>query len=150
MSDINISDYTENLLNTNSEDFSLSLIKLACEEGKVEKLRLLNNYSELQTAKVLKAALKKVVKSFEKLAKDSCKQYISDMAQGINKCDSIVNVKTYNICANFYKKQYDEVADIIKEYYCYMFRGNLFLALFAERPYSEYYDYRKEKPEVHE
>lgn len=151
MSGVNISDYAEKFLNTEDmKDFSQALIKIACDGGPVEKLQLLNNYGELRAAKVLKTALKKIVKSFKAAAKQACDKYISDIVTGINSGDTVVNIKTYETCARFFEKQYDEVADVIKEYYCYMFKGNLFTALFGERPYSEYYDYRKEKPADHE
>ena len=99
----------------NKEKFINAVIDYALSGEHVSK-RLIGSYEEYSVAKNLKAVNKKLYKGFIKLSDSCVAEYVSKLETGIDDLKLLFMAKTYNYCANFYKVEYDNVVDTMKEF----------------------------------
>ena len=73
------------------------------------------------------------------------KTYAKDIMADEQKLEMLMSMKQFEICYNYYKKEYEIAKDMLSEYRAYLFSGHIFdqLVLNNVRPDDECVDYRK-------
>ena len=120
------------------------LVKKALK-GKQSDFEFIRTYEMCKVARYYKISVKKVSKVFKTLYKKLMKTYAKDIMADEQKLEMLMSMKQFEICYDYYKKEYELAKDMLSEYHAYLTSGHIFdqLVLNCVRPDDECVDYRK-------
>ena len=126
------------------KEFFGELVKKALG-GKQSDFEFIRTYEMCKVARYYKISTKRVSKAFKALYKKLMKTYAKDILTGEQKLEMLMSMKQFEICYEYYKKEYELAKDMLSEYRAYLFSGRIFdqLVLNGVRPDDECVDYRK-------
>ena len=120
------------------------LVKKALK-GKQSDFEFIRTYEACKTARYYKISVKKVSKTFKTLYKKLMKTYAKDILTDEQKLEMLMSMKQFEICYDYYKKEYELAKDMLSEYCAYLTSGHIFdqLVLNSVRSDDDCVDYRK-------
>ena len=120
------------------------LVKKALE-GKHSDFEFIRTYETCKVARYYKISVKKVSKVFKTLYKKLMKTYAKDIMADEQKLEMLMSMKQFEICYDYYKKEYEIAKDMLSEYRAYLTSGHIFdqLVCNAIRSDDDCVDYRK-------
>ena len=120
------------------------LVKKALK-GKQSDFEFIRTYEMCKVAKYYKISVKRVYKTFKVLYKKLMKTYAKDILTGEQKLEMLMSMKQFEICYDYYKKEYELAKDMLSEYRAYLSSGHIFdqLVLNDVRSDEECVDYRE-------
>ena len=126
------------------KEFFDELVKKALK-GKQSDFEFIRTYEMYKVARYYKTSTKRVSKAFKILYKKLMKTYAKDILTGEQQLEMLMSMKHFEICYDYYKKEYKLAKDMLSEYHAYLASGHIFdqLVLNSIRPDDECVDYRK-------
>ena len=126
------------------KEFFNELVKKALG-GKQSDFEFIRTYEMCKVARYYKISVKRVYKTFKTLYKKLMKTYAKDILTGEQKLEMLMSMKQFEICYNYYKKEYELAKDMLSEYRAYLSSGHIFdqLVLNDIRSDDECVDYRE-------
>ena len=120
------------------------LVKKALK-GKQSDFEFIRTYEMCKVARYYKISVKRVYKTFKTLYKKLMKTYAKDILTGEQKLEMLMSMKQFEICYDYYKKEYELAKDMLSEYRAYLSSGHIFdqLVLNGVRSDDECVDYRE-------
>ena len=120
------------------------LVKKALK-GKQSDFEFIRTYEMCKVARHYKISVKRVYKTFKTLYKKLMKTYAKDILTGEQKLEMLMSMKQFEICYNYYRKEYEIAKDMLHEYRSYLFSGHIFdqLVLNGVRSDDDCVDYRE-------
>ena len=120
------------------------LVKKALE-GKHSDFEFIRTYETCKVARYYKIGVKRVYKTFKTLYKKLMKTYAKDIMADEQKLEMLMSMKQFEICYDYYKKEYELAKDMLSEYRAYLTSGHIFdqLVCNAIRSDDDCVDYRK-------
>ena len=120
------------------------LVKKALE-GKQSDFEFIRTYEMCKVARYYKISVKRVSKVFKTLYKKLMKTYAKDIMTDGQKLEMLMSMKQFEICYNYYKKEYELAKDMLDEYYVYLTSGHIFdqLIMNGVRSDDDCVDYRE-------
>ena len=120
------------------------LVKKALK-GKQSDFEFIRTYEMCKTARLYKISVKRVFKAFKTLYKKLMKTYAKDIMADEQKLEMLMSMKQFEICYDYYKKEYELAKDMLSEYHAYLSSGHIFdqLVLNGVRSDDECVDYRE-------
>ena len=120
------------------------LVKKALK-GKQSDFEFIRTYEMCKVARYYKISVKRVYKTFKTLYKKLMKTYAKDILTGEQKLEMLMSMKQFEICYEYYKKEYELAKDMLSEYRAYLSSGHIFdqLVLNDVRSDDECVDYRE-------
>ena len=120
------------------------LVKKALK-GKQSDFEFIRTYETCKVARYYKISVKKVSKVFKTLYKKLMKTYAKDIMADEQKLEMLISMKQFEICYDYYKKEYELAKDMLSEYRAYLTSGHIFdqLVCNAIRSDDDCVDYRK-------
>ena len=120
------------------------LVKKALK-GKQSDFEFIRTYEMCKVARYYKISVKKVSKVFKTLYKKLMKTYAEDIMADEQKLEMLMSMKQFEICYDYYKKEYELAKDMLSEYRAYLTSGHIFdqLVCNAIRSDDDCVDYRK-------
>ena len=120
------------------------LVKKALK-GKQSDFEFIRTYEMCKVARYYKINVKRVSKTFKTLYKKLMKTYAKDILTGEQKLEMLMSMKQFEICYNYYRKEYEIAKDMLQEYRSYLFSGHIFdqLVLNGVRSDDDCVDYRE-------
>ena len=122
------------------------LVKKALK-GKQSDFEFIRTYEMCKTARYYKISVKRVYKTFKTLYKKLMKTYAKDIMADEQKLEMLMSMKQFEICYDYYKKEYELAKDMLDEYYAYLTSGHIFDQLIMNdvRSDDDCVDYRDRK-----
>lgn len=113
--------------------------------GKQSDFEFIRTYEMCKTARYYKISVKRVSKTFKILYKKLMKTYAKDILIDEQKLEMLMSMKQFEICYDYYKKEYEIAKDMLHEYRAYLFGGHIFkqLVLNDIRSDDDCVDYRE-------
>ena len=131
------------MMNDNGLELAEQLIKRA-KEGDHSKFEFIRSLEEYFAARMIKKALKKVVKSFSTPRNNLYTAYIKDIEEGINDLNVILAFSELEQVIKFYDDEIGIVSDMIDEYVSYVHSGHIWDTLVGNyRKEEDLVDHRK-------
>ena len=126
------------------KEFFGELVKKALA-GKQSDFEFIRTYEMCKVARYYKISVKRVSKTFKTLYKKLMKTYAKDILTGEQKLEMLMSMKQFEICYEYYKKEYELAKDMLSEYRAYLSSGHIFdqLVLNSVRSDDECVDYRE-------
>ena len=120
------------------------LVKKALK-GKQSDFEFIRTYEMCKVARYYKISVKRVSKTFKTLYKKLMKTYAKDILTGEQKLEMLMSMKQFEICYDYYKKEYELAKDMLSEYRAYLSSGHIFdqLVLNNVRSDDDCVDYRE-------
>lgn len=120
------------------------LVKKALK-GKQSDFEFIRTYEMCKVARCYKISVKRVSKTFKTLYKKLMKTYAKDILTDEQKLEMLMSMKQFEICRDYYKKEYEIAKDMLSEYRAYLTSGHIFdqLVCNAIRSDDDCVDYRK-------
>ena len=120
------------------------LVKKALK-GKQSDFEFIRTYEMCKVARYYKISVKRVYKTFKTLYKKLMKTYAKDILTGEQKLEMLMSMKQFEICYDYYKKEYELAKDMLSEYRAYLSSGHIFdqLVLNGVRSDDDCVDYRE-------
>ena len=120
------------------------LVKKALK-GKQSDFEFIRTYEMCKVVRYYKISVKRVYKTFKTLYKKLMKTYAKDILTGEQKLEMLMSMKQFEICYDYYKKEYELAKDMLSEYRAYLSSGHIFdqLVLNDIRSDDECVDYRE-------
>ena len=133
----------EDLSKKTTDELFQDLI-LKALEGKQSDFEFIRTYDGLQVAKLYKRGVKRVVKVFNSLKKSLLHDYLHQVMTDEQSIESLMAIKQFEKCAQFYKNEFKVAKDMISEFKTYVFSGHILQTILGgTRPDRECVDYRK-------
>ena len=101
------------------------LVKKALR-GKHSDFEFIRTYEMCKAARLYKTSIKTVYKTFKTLYKKLMKTYAEDIMADEQKLEMLMSMKQFEICYDYYKKEYELAKDMLDEYYAYLTSGHIF------------------------
>ena len=126
------------------EKFFKAVVKKALS-GKHSDFEFIRTYEDCKTARLYKSSVKRLSKVFKNLYKELMKTYAKDIMTDEQKLEMLMSMKQFEICYEYYKKEYELAKDMLSEYRAYLSSGHIFdqLVLNDVRSDDECVDYRE-------
>ena len=120
------------------------LVKKALK-GKQSDFEFIRTYETCKVARYYKISVKRVSKVFKTLYKKLMKTYAKDIMTDEQKLEMLMSMKQFEICYDYYKKEYELAKDMLSEYRAYLTSGHIFdqLIMNGVRSDDDCVDYRK-------
>ena len=118
--------------NTELEKISQQLINTALA-GKHRKFELITNFKVLLSARLILKANKKIVNGFATVVNNLFDNYITNMTNGIDDLQLLIDAKSMITCTEFYQEECRILRRSISEYLAYLSNGGFIPALFGSR-----------------
>ena len=120
------------------------LVKKALK-GKQSDFEFIRTYEMCKVARYYKISVKRIYKTFKTLYKKLMKTYAKDILTDEQKLEMLMSMKQFEICYDYYKKEYELAKDMLSEYRAYLSSGHIFdqLVLNSVRSDDECVDYRE-------
>ena len=101
------------------------LVKKALR-GKHSDFEFIRTYEMCKAARLYKTSIKTVYKTFKTLYKKLMKTHAEDIMADEQKLEMLMSMKQFEICYDYYKKEYELAKDMLDEYYSYLTSGHIF------------------------
>ena len=120
------------------------LVKKALK-GKQSDFEFIRTYETCKVARYYKISVKRVSKVFKTLYKKLMKTYAKDIMTDEQKLEMLMSMKQFEICYDYYKKEYELAKGMLSEYRAYLTSGHIFdqLVMNGVRSEDDCVDYRK-------
>ena len=114
-------------------------------DGKHSDFIFIKNYEMFKVARSYRIGTKRVFKVFKSVCKNLLKTYAKDVLTDEQKIDMLMAIKRFEMCYNYYKKEYTIAKDMLQEYRTYVFSGHVLdqFVFNNVRPDDDCIDYRK-------
>lgn len=135
---------TEKTELTEDEKFFEAIVKKALS-GKHSDFEFIMTYEACETARLYKISVKRLSKVFKTLYKKSMKTYAKDILTDEQKLETLMSMKQFKICHDYFEKEREIAKDMLDEYYAYLTSGHIFdqLVMNSVRSDDDCVDYRK-------
>lgn len=135
---------TEKTELTEDEKFFEAIVKKALS-GKHSDFEFIRTYEACETARLYKISVKRLSKVFKNLYKKSMKTYAKDIMTDEQKLETLMSMKQFKICHDYFEKECEIAKDMLDEYYAYLTSGHIFdqLVMNGVRSDDDCVDYRK-------
>ena len=135
---------TEKTELTEDEKFFEAVVKKALS-GKHSDFEFIKTYEACETARLYKISVKRLSKVFKTLYKKSMKTYAKDIMTDEQKLETLMSMKQFKICHDYFEKEREIAKDMLDEYYAYLTGGHIFdqLIMNGVRSDDDCVDYRK-------
>ena len=135
---------TEKTELTEDEKFFEAVVKKALS-GKHSDFEFIKTYEACETARLYKISVKRLSKVFKTLYKKSMKTYAKDIMTDEQKLETLMSMKQFKICHDYFEKEREIAKDMLDEYYAYLTGGHIFdqLVMNGVRSDDDCVDYRK-------
>ena len=135
---------TEKTELTEDEKFFEAIVKKALS-GKHSNFEFIRTYEACETARLYKISVKRLSKVFKNLYKKSMKTYAKDIMTDEQKLETLMSMKQFKICHEYFEKEREIAKDMLSEYYAYLTSGHIFdqLIMNGVRSDDDCVDYRK-------
>ena len=135
---------TEKTELTEDEKFFEAVVKKALS-GKHSDFEFIRTYEACETARLYKISVKRLSKVFKNLYKESMKTYAKDILTDEQKLETLMSMKQFKICHDYFEKEREIAKDMLSEYYAYLTSGHIFdqLIMNGVRSDDDCVDYRK-------
>ena len=135
---------TEKTELTEDEKFFEAVVKKALS-GKHSDFEFIRTYEACETARLYKISVKRLSKVFKTLYKKSMKTYAKDIMTDEQKLETLMSMKQFKICHEYFEKEREIAKDMLSEYYAYLTGGHIFdqLVMNGVRSDDDCVDYRK-------
>lgn len=135
---------TEKTELTEDEKFFEAIVKKALS-GKHSDFEFIRTYEACETARLYKTSVKRLSKVFKNLYKKSMKTYAKDIMTDEQKLETLMSMKQFKICHDYFEKERGIAKDMLDEYYAYLTSGHIFdqLVMNGVRSDDDCVDYRK-------
>ena len=135
---------TEKIELSEDEKFFEAVMKKALS-GKHSDFEFIRTYEDCKTARLYKISVKRLSKVFKNLYKELMKTYAKDIMTDEQKLEMLMSMKQFEVCYDYYKKEYELAKDMLDEYYAYLTSGHMFdqLVMNGVRSDDDCVDYRK-------
>ena len=135
---------TEKTELTEDEKFFEAIVKKALS-GKHSDFEFIRTYEACETARLYKISVKRLSKVFKTLYKKSMKTYAKDIMTDEQKLETLMSMKQFKICHDYFEKEREIAKDMLDEYYAYLTSGHIFdqLVMNGVRSDDDCVDYRK-------
>ena len=135
---------TEKTELTEDEKFFEAVVKKALS-GKHSDFEFIRTYEACETARLYKISVKRLSKVFKTLYKKSMKTYAKDIMTDEQKLETLMSMKQFKICHEYFEKEREIAKDMLSEYYAYLTSGHIFdqLIMNGVRSDDDCVDYRK-------
>ena len=135
---------TEKTELTEDEKFFEAIVKKALS-GKHSDFEFIRTYEACETARLYKTSVKRLSKVFKNLYKKSMKTYAKDIMTDEQKLETLMSMKQFKICHDYFEKEREIAKDMLSEYYAYLTSGHIFdqLIMNGVRSDDDCVDYRK-------
>lgn len=131
------------MMNDNSLELAEQLIQRA-KEGDHSKFEFIRSLEEYFAAKMIKKALKKVVKSFSTPRNNLYIAYIKDIEEGTNDLNVILAFSELEQVIKFYNDEIGIISDMVDEYVTYVHSGHILDTIIGNyRKEEDLVDFRK-------
>ena len=129
---------------TEDEKFFEAIVKKALS-GKHSDFEFIKTYEACETARLYKISVKRLSKVFKNLYKESMKTYAKDILTDEQKLETLMSMKQFKICHDYFEKEREIAKDMLSEYYAYLTSGHIFdqLVMNGVRSDDDCVDYRK-------
>ena len=126
------------------EKFFEAVVKKALS-GKHSDFEFIRTYEECKTARLYKASVKRLSKVFNNLCKKLMKTYAKDIMTDEQKLETLMSMKQFEICRDYFKKEREIAKDMLSEYHAYLTSWHIFdqLIMNGVRSEDDCVDYRK-------
>ena len=113
--------------------------------GEQSNFEFVRTKDMMHVASLYKRGTRKVYKVFDSLHKALVKQYGESILTDKQSLETMMAIKQFEVCRDYYKKESAIAKDMLKEYRTYVFSGHILAQLFFNgvRPDNECVDYRK-------
>ena len=131
-------------LTEDDEKFFEAVVKKALS-GKQSDFEFIRTYEMCKVARYYKISVKRVSKVFKTMYKKLMKTYAKDIMTDEQKLEMLMSMKQFEICYDYYKKEYELAKDMLDEYHAYLTSGHIFdqLVMNGVRSDDDCVDYRK-------
>ena len=135
---------TEKTELTEDEKFFEAIVKKALS-GKHSDFEFIRTYEACETARLYKISVKRLSKVFKTLYKKSMKTYSKDILTDEQKLETLMSMKQFKICHDYFEKEREIAKDMLSEYHAYLTSGHIFdqLIMSGVRSDDDCVDYRK-------
>ena len=135
---------TEKTELTEDEKFFEAIVKKALS-GKHSDFEFIRTYEACETARLYKISVKRLSKVFKTLYKKSMKTYAKDILTDEQKLETLMSMKQFKICHDYFEKECEIAKDMLSEYHAYLTSGHIFdqLIMNGVRSDDDCVDYRK-------
>lgn len=131
-----------NPVDSGEEDF-LELVHRALD-SKHSNFEFLRSAQDRTSAKIVRFSYATVSKMFKKLYDSTYKIYIKQVELGEQDVETLMALKQFKICTEFYDDEAKIVDDMLDEYSEYLFSGHLLDMLLGRiRPEEDLWDHRR-------
>jgi hypothetical protein len=125
-------------------EFTQKIIDHALK-GEHSAQEFIRSFGGFLVANTIRKSTNKVVHIFKKASKVAYKKYLEELEKGVDNFQLLLDHRTYNKVADFYKKEYKIALDCMDEYISYaLFSGRFtrHVLLGYERPDEDLIDSR--------
>lgn len=127
------------------EKFFTDLVERALK-GKQSDFEFLRSWDERKSLRTYELGIEAVVKVFSKLCDETYKIYVSQIKQGVQDLQTLLALKQFRQCRDYYNKELEVIADIVDEYWTYILSGHILDTLFGQyRTTEQLWDYRERR-----
>ena len=134
-------DNNSNPVNSGEEDF-LELVHRALD-SKHSNFEFLRSAQDRTSAKIVRFSYATISKMFKKLYESTYKTYLKQVELGDQDVETLMALKQFKHCMEFYDDEAKIVDDMLDEYSEYIFSGHILDMLLGRiRPEEDLYDYR--------
>ena len=126
------------------EKFFEAVVKKALS-GKHSDFEFIRTYEACKTARLYKTSVKRLSKVFNNLCKKLMKTYAKDIMTDEQKLETLMSMKQFEICRDYFEKEREIAKDMLQEYHAYLTSGHIFdqLVMNGVRSDDDCVDYRK-------
>lgn len=126
------------------EKFFEAVVKKALS-GKHSDFEFIRTYEACKTARLYKASVKRLSKVFKNLCKKLMKTYAKEIMTDEQKLETLMSMKQFEICRDYFEKEREIAKDMLQEYRAYLTSGHIFdqLVMNGVRSDDDCVDYRK-------
>ena len=127
------------------EKFFTDLVERALK-GKQSVFEFIRSWPERRSLKTYQLGIDAIIKIFSNLCDETYKTYISHVKTGTQDLQTLLALKQFRQCREFYKKERDIVLDMVDEYWTYILSGHILDTLFGTyRTVEDLWDHRERR-----
>ena len=125
------------------EKFFTDLVERALK-GKQSVFEFIRSWSERRSLKTYQLGIEAIIRIFSNLCDETYKTYVSHIETGTQDLQTLLALKQFRHCREFYEKEREVVLDMVDEYWTYILSGHILDTLFGTyRTIEDLWDYRK-------
>ncbi len=128
------------------EQFFTDLVERAIK-GKQSDFEFIRSWPERTAVKTYQFGIAAIIRIFTDLYNSTYKTYVSQVAAGTQDLQTLLALKQFKQCLVFYKTEQQIAADMIKEYWEYIWNWHIIDTLIGNyREEKDLWDHRGKKP----